>query len=311
MTNAQSSQSAVERQVIAVLAADGPLTGAELVQATDIPSLGLWRTCQGSASIGSVLVGRRYLRLDRAVEGYARLSPSIRREFLTYTVLGTQDQLEQTRARAAQLTADADRISREKAGVAREAMAEVMAALGLHRHDGDKITFMIGGDVTYGMAHTVPRPEISTGLLIRGSDLDIICVVTDDFPRATMRALDQAIYRRKHYLMVHPDHHEEVDYVIKRRSVVGEQLAFDTFEHCVASKILDEAEQLCGSTELFEQLKQQVADSGVHEKIEQLTERAAGERATSERFLLASNNVELTGEHYNLFFTREEGDEIY
>ena len=281
------------------------------MQATGIPSLRLWRTCRSSASVQGVLAGRRYLRLDRAVEGYARLSPSIRREFLTYTVLGTPDQADQTRVRAAELTAEADRISREKAGVARETMAEVMSSLGLHRHDGDKITFMIGGDVTYGMAHRVPRPEISTGLMIRGSDLDIICVVTDDFPRATIRALDQAIYRRKHYLMVHPDHHEEIDYVIKRRAVVTEQLAFDTFEHCVASKILDEAEQLCGSTELFEQLKQQVADSGVHEKIERLTERAATERTASERFLLASDNVELTGEHYNLFFTREEGDEIY
>ncbi len=41
--------------------------------------------------------GRRYMRLDSAVEGYARLSPSIRREFLTYTLVGLAGQEERSR----------------------------------------------------------------------------------------------------------------------------------------------------------------------------------------------------------------------
>ena len=86
-----------------ILAQTGPLTGAELAAAggfTDI--LALWRACHAS---GLLLrrTGRRYLRLDSAVAGYARLSPSIRREFLTYTLVGLARQQAALETRAAEL----------------------------------------------------------------------------------------------------------------------------------------------------------------------------------------------------------------
>jgi hypothetical protein len=83
-----------------ILAGSGPLTGAELAAAggfTDV--LGLWRACHAP---GLLLrrTGRRYLRLDSGVEGYARLSPSIRREFLTYSLVGLEGQEAAVEARA-------------------------------------------------------------------------------------------------------------------------------------------------------------------------------------------------------------------
>ena len=33
---------------------------------------------------------------------------------------------------------------------------------------------LLGGDVVYGMAHDAPRTEHSTGLMVRGSDLDLV-----------------------------------------------------------------------------------------------------------------------------------------
>ena len=100
--------------VIQVLKEDGPRTGAELLERTRMEPLPLWRLCRGRAEIHFQPIGRRFLRLDRAVEGYARLSPSIRREFLTYTVIGTNQQREAIATRCQALQAEAMRVSQHK-----------------------------------------------------------------------------------------------------------------------------------------------------------------------------------------------------
>ncbi len=66
----------------------GPLTGAELREALGDDGFGQWKACMRPRRLVVRRVGRRYLRMDRKVEGYARLSPSILREFLTYSVVG-------------------------------------------------------------------------------------------------------------------------------------------------------------------------------------------------------------------------------
>jgi hypothetical protein len=48
-------------------------------------------------------------------------------------------------------------------------------------HIINQTCFIIAGDVVFGMAHAEPRPEASTGELVKGSDLDII-VIADDLP---------------------------------------------------------------------------------------------------------------------------------
>src|SRR3984957_7407382 len=156
---------------------------------TQREALALWRACRTSAEIRSELVGRRYLRLDRTIDGWARLSPSIRREFLTYTVFGGPGQQDAVGERARKLTRDADRISRAKSYLARDVMASVLEETGLGYPLDAKVTFIIAGDVTYGMAHAVPRPESSTGQLVRGSDLDVIVVAGDDFPAEALAEL--------------------------------------------------------------------------------------------------------------------------
>lgn len=288
----------------------GPRTGAELVELTRAEPLPLWRRChQGDLRLERV--GHRYLRLDRVVEGYARLSPSIRREFLTYTVIGLPSQREQIAARTDKLTDEAELVSRAKSNEAREAMVSVVAELGLQADLAEDVTFLIAGDVVYGMAHTVPRPEPSTGQMVRGSDLDIIIVTTDDYPPDKLKALDAAIHRKKHRLLVHPSHREEIDYIIKRMRTVREQLTFATFEHQVASKILYEGQLLCGSRSLYETIKGLVEESGVPSQLADGEGRAIIDRREAEAFLLASSDDRQTGLHYNLFYTHAEDDEIY
>ena len=292
-----------------ILRARGPLTGAELAAAggfTDI--LGLWRA--GHAP-GLVLrrTGRRYLRLDSAVAGYARLSPSIRREFLTYTLVGLPGQEPRLEARAAELEQEAAAISRAKLDLARESVCMALATLPDEPLVLRQTVFLIAGDITYQMAHRVPRPEKSSGRMVNGSDLDLIIVTTDTLPAEHARALDEAIYRQKHYLLSHPDHQEEIDYILKPLEKVRQQLAFDRFEHMVACKILCECQLLYGSPFLFDELMRLVAASGVRARLKSLEAAAEAERHEAEHILL--DPAACNRNHLHLFFTREEGDEIY
>ena len=295
-----------------ILARNGPRSGAELAADggfTDV--LDLWRACHAP---GIVLrrTGRRYMRLDSAVAGYARLSPSIRREFLTYTLVGLETQRAAIETRAADLEKTAAAVSREKLDLARESVCMALATLPDEQRLLRKAAFMIAGDITYGMAHRVPRPEKSSGQMVRGSDLDVIVVVSDDLADASRQALDDAIYRQKHYLLTHPDHREEIDYVLKPLEKVRQQLAFDRFEHMVACKILCECRLLYGSPFLFDELMKLVDASGVRDKLDALRSAAEAERTEAERILLDPAATAASGKNpLDLFYTREEGDEIY
>ena len=292
-----------------LLAARGPLTGAELAAAGGFADvLELWRACHAS---GLVLrrTGRRYLRLDSAVAGYARLSPSIRREFLTYTLVGLPDHAAAIAARAAALERHAIAISRDKLDLARESVCMALAGLADESTYLRRAAFLIAGDITYHMAHRVPRPEKSFGQMGRGSDLDVIVVVDDDLPEPECRALDDAIYRQKHYLLTHPDIQEEIDYVLKPLAKVRQQLAFDRFEHMVACKILCECQLLYGSPFLFDEIVRLVDASGARAKLAALQAAAEAERAEAERILL--DPAACAKNHLHLFYTREESEEIY
>lgn len=292
-----------------LLAARGPLTGAELAAAGGFADvLDLWRACHAP---GLVLrrTGRRYLRLDSAVDGFARLSPSIRREFLTYTLVGLESQLAALEARAAELERKIAAISREKIDLARESICMALGGLPAEPRLLRSAAFLIAGDVTYQMAHRVPRPEKSSGRMVRGSDLDVIAVVSDDLPEDACRALDDAIYRQKHYLLTHPDHQEEIDYVLKPLAKVRQQLACDRFEHMVACKILCECRLLYGSPFLYAEILKLVDASGARAKLDALRAAAETERAEAERILL--DPAACAKNHLHLFYTREESEEIY
>src|SRR5665811_1909286 len=92
----------------------------------------------------------------------------------------------------------------------------------------------------YQMAHDVPRPERSTGKMVRGSDLDVVVIVDDRAPEVLVKALDDAIYQQKYRYLINPSVREEIDYIVKRLDRLREQAEFDTFKKMVACKILQE-----------------------------------------------------------------------
>ncbi len=209
--------------------------------------------------------GCRYLRLDKKVEGYARLFPSIRREFLTYTIIGTNQQMEAIAERCLTLQQEAMHVSQYKREFMRDVMQRVIESNPNRERLQAHLCCMIARDVTYGMAHTVERPEPSTGRLVRGSDLDVVIVSDEHLTPAEHQLLDEALYREKWTMLVLPQIREEIDYIIKDIAKVMAQLQFDSFRHMVACKILHESEFLYGNRGLFDRIKHLVDGSGVPE----------------------------------------------
>jgi hypothetical protein len=288
----------------------GPVTGKEFVQACGLEIFDAWRLCTGSTRIITKIVDNRYLRLDSKVEGYARLSPSIIREFLNYTVIGLAGHEEAVSLRARQLSAEIAAISSSKINLARDTIERLVE----NHHSKDIITdrtcFIIAGDVVFGMAHAEPRPESSTGELVRGSDLDII-TITDNLPWDLYEELDSLIYKEKYNLLMNPASKEELDYIIKDLGVVSEQLRFSDFKSMVASKILDEGKYLFGSRNLFGKVKEMIKAATVSEKIKQLEQKAVEDRIRAVPKLLTAAGTAGSENLMALFYTTEEKEEIF
>jgi hypothetical protein len=92
---------------------------------------------------------------------------------------------------------------------------------------------------------------------------------------------------------------------------VRQQLQFDSFQHMIASKIIHEGEFLYGSQTVFRQAKALVAEFGVPEKLALLEQSATADRMEAEKRLLQSDAAAIDSASLNLFYTHEEGDEIY
>jgi len=296
--------------VAGLLETMGPLTGLEITREIDADSLLVWKACATSPALRLRAFGRRYLRLDRSVEGYARLSPSILREFFTYSVVGLAGDEGRLDARCAELAARIRGISGAKLALARQTSDEVVAELGGGLPPEHRLCFIIAGDIVYDMAHDVPRPERSTGKLVRGSDIDIVVVVDDAMPDAAMRALDERIYQKKYRLLITPAVREEIDYKVKRLEVVRGQARFDDFKKMVAMKILHEGVLLYGSEELFGVIKGIVREEGVVEKLGDLERRAIAARREAEAAILGGSLDKETIRRQHLFYSADEFEEF-
>jgi hypothetical protein len=298
-----------EQELISILSGTGPLTGAQLVERTRMEVLLLWQACRKAQQIRFAGSARRFLRLDRNVQGYARLSPSIRREFLTYTFVGLESQLEALNAKACDLGEQTKQISRAKRDMARESVISAIAQLPDKETILKNACFILAGDVVYDMSHVVSRPEKSTGEMVRGSDLDIVVVAEDNLDPAIVQSLDKAIHKRKYLLLVND--REEIDYLIKSISRVKEQLKFDIFSSKVACKILDEGQLLYGSPDVYQTVKNLIDEYGVPAQLRSLEQQAATDRQLAEAQLLEMEPERGLSEYLNLFYTHAEEDEIY
>jgi hypothetical protein len=301
----------IENKIIEILKEKKALTGKELLEESQADELSLWRACNQSQEIMLTVVGRRYLRFDRAVKEYARLSPSIKREFLTYTVCGLKENSAEIEEKAKDLGQKIIETSKQKYNLAKKIISGIVKE-DEHQEEIEKnACFIIAGDIVYNMAHLEPRPERSSGELVKGSDLDIVVITEDTLPKSIVEELDSRIYKEKYRYLTDPDFREEIDYVIKDISKIKEQLNFDSFERMIASKLLYEGKLLYGSQRMFESIKKMLFERKIDDKLAELEKKAKINRLEATSCLLEGGDKALSQEWMNLFYTREETEEIF
>ena len=288
----------------------GPLTGAEIFKTLGDDALLLWRACKLSKNLAIRTVGCRYLRLDSKIEGFARLSPSILREFLTYSVIGFPWDRDSLNRKTEEIASHIKEVSKAKLELANNILSAVLSQLENDVLIKDRACILIAGDIVYEMAHDVPRPERSTGKWVKGSDMDLVVVVDDLFPRELMERMDEVIYQEKQKVLMAPHLREEIDYVVKDLARVREQMGFDTFKHMIACKILQEGTLLCGRQDLFNTVKAMLREQGITEKLIGMEDRAAIFRRDAEEYLLREDPEKIRNEGLYLFYPTEESEEF-
>ncbi len=300
----------IEDEIVRLVRIRGPMTGSEIIKAMDADARDVWKACRLSGLLDVRTAGRRYMRLDRHVEGYARLSPSILREFLTYSVIGPADAPGAIDERCRGLAEHIREISARKFELSRQMAREI-----IEEYDGsDRLSqvasFIIAGDIVYNMAHDVPRPERSTGKLVKGSDIDLVIVVRDDFPDGGIKRLDEIVYNKKYRMLINPAINEEVDYTIKKIERIRQQCSSDDFKCMVAVKILDEGQFLDGSPEIYHTVNAILEENGLPSRLKALEERAAHFRKKAEELILSDSVDEKMIKDMHLFYSTEEYEEF-
>ncbi len=301
----------MEARIVRLLEERGPQTGAELRGSLGDDGFGQWKACMRSDRIAVRRVGRRYLRLDHRVEGYARLSPSILREFLTYSMVGLERDGAALDTRARELSSRIKHISAAKLKLAERFVSDICTRL-LEEGGTEEERFcvLLAGDIVYEMGHDAPRPERSTGRMVRGSDLDLVVIMNDRAPDELRQSLDDAIYQQKYRYLINPSMREEIDYTIKPLARLREQVQFDTFKNMVPCKILDEAVLLYGSHTLYDAAKGLLAERRIPQKLAEMEQAAIEARDQAERHLLDRREECLGGDDLYLFYTSEESEEF-
>lgn len=146
--------------------------------------------------------------------------------------------------------------------------------------------------------------------MIHGSDIDLVVVVDDEFPRGLMERLDSMIYQEKQKILMTPHLREEIDYIVKDLARVRTQLAFDTFKHMLACKILQEGVLLYGSENLFHEIKSMLNDQGITEKLTIMEHQARIFRKEAERHLLTEDPASIMKGNLSYFYPTEESEEF-
>jgi hypothetical protein len=300
----------MEDRIVEIIKNRGPLTGTQLLNHINEDPLLLLRTCRLSKNLSMRIVGTRYLRLDRKIDGYARLSPSILREFLTYSVIGLAADRLTIERKAEALQDHFKKISKYKSDLASNLVAVLADRLGDDHYMGNHACFILAGDIVFDMAHDVPRPERSTRKLVQGSDMDIVVIVDSRFPENLVRRLDEEIYQEKGRLLLSPYMKEEIDYIVKDMDRVTEQMRFDTFKSMVACKIMHEGTFLYGSEEMFLIVKKMLREKGVVEKISYMEKQAWIFRERAEGYLIREDLETIRKDGVDFFYPAEESEEF-
>jgi hypothetical protein len=298
----------IEERVFNALTEQGPMTGQELSARLDnADPIKLWKVCYQSNLLRISSFSRYYLRYDITRDNQLRLSPSILRDFLTYSLVYKKAQQTQAVEMSARLANKHRSISNRKIGFARKAVLSLDSDI--RKELNETACFFISGDLAYYLGHDVPRIHSQTETKVNGSDIDIIIVCNTQTRPETIEQAEEQMLKFKFKALKSVDIGEEVDFIFKPVSKLITQLQYRDINEKIASKILYESFFLYGRLDIYEHLMSQMQMLGTQKKIEDDFDTALSERKeTIGRILNLENPLVLSDdpETQSLFFFSQE-----
>ena len=291
--------------IIHALADKGPMTGAELEAAIGTQDhFELWYQCFSSETLQISSFAHYYLRFDVTRGNLLRLSPSILRDFLTYTLIGLPHHRHEMHRRQLVLSNAHREISHQKLRIAMNILAEVEQEIS----EPSRLAMcaFVGGDIAYFMSHAEERPSSSTGENMSGSDIDIVVVYGPSADESDLDLLDKHLTQRKVQFMRDSRHRQELDFIIKPIDRVVSQTAYSTIDQKIACKIIAESMFAWGSTSLYMRLRHLLDQYEVSGKIHQDFQEAITERASAVDVLLHNHPKEISEQVKGLFYFSQE-----
>jgi len=295
----------IEARVIGVLSERGPQIGKELAAALPgVPVLALWQACYRSDTFRVSHFASYYLRYDITRDDQVRLSPSILRDFLSFTLFGLPGQRDQMIERQGTLANMHREISREKITVAQLVMKQLFISLG--REVRSQLCAFIAGDLAYFLAHNEPREHAASGEMVKGSDVDIVIILGESLPDEVKTRIDAEMTTLKSLYLRHPQYRHEIDFICKRKSTMEKQFQYTDIHDKIASKIAYESMFLGGSLTLYMEVREAMSQTGVDRLIEQDFDHALKDRKNAMRTLLNVPGDTIDDETRSLFYFSQE-----
>ena len=295
----------IEARLTRILEEKGPRIGKELSEEMpDVPVLALWQVCNRSKSLLISHFASYYLRFDITREDQVRLSPSILRDFLSFTLFGLPAQRYQMIERQGTLSNMHREISREKIGVAQDVKKQLFVSLG--REVRSQLCAFIAGDLSYFLAHNEMREHSASGEMVRGSDIDIIIILSEALPDDIQERIDGEMVALKNFYLRHPKYRHEIDFICKRKSVMERQFQYSDIHDKIASKIAYESMFLGGSLTLYMEVRDAMVRTGVDRLIEDDFTHALKDRKNAMKALLNAPGDTIDDETRSLFYFSQE-----
>jgi len=212
------------------------------------------RQCYSSDSIRVSNCARYYLRYDITRGNQLRLSPSILRDFLTFSLIYSTDQMVEIVEKGTRLANQFRAISMEKLHMARRALLDLDDDLQevLNKH----CVVFLSGDIAYYLAHKTPRRHNQLGVEILGSDIDIVIISNREAPADQIEKIENQLLKIKKVFLMSPEIREELDFIVKPIEKMIEQLSYRDIHEKIASKILYESYFLMGRVDIYQALIQ-------------------------------------------------------
>ena len=278
-------------KITKILEANGPMTGGSIVaELGDVRSIRIWKTCMNGELFQTFNCARYYLRYDITREDQIRLSPSVLRDFLSFTLVYLPGQRALAVEQAAKLANKHRLISLRKLKFARNTLLalspDIQKALSNHA------CCFIAGDISYFLAHEEPRVNQQLGVTIKGSDIDIIIVHVNDLTPDIVEEAERQLLAYKFRAMKDPALAQEIDFLFKPVKTMFSQFGYRDIHQKIACKILYESFFLYGRLDLYENLLTELEFSGTIKRIEDDFDKALTGRQKTIANILAIENLD-------------------